>query len=68
MDQAKIDRINALAKKAKAQGLTPGEEAERAALRAEYVAAVRKNLEHHLDNTLIQEPDGTRHPLTKRED
>ena len=68
MDQIKIDRINALARKARAEGLTPEEEAERAALRLEYVASVRKNLEAQLDNTVIQSPDGTRRPLTTKED
>ena len=44
--QEKIDRINALARKAKTpEGLTAEETAERAALRQEYVAAVRANLE-----------------------
>lgn len=39
--QEKIDRINALARKAKTpEGLTAEETAERAALRQEYVAAV----------------------------
>ena len=62
--QEKIDRINALARKAKTpEGLTAEETAERAALRQEYVAA---NLEAQLDNTLIQEPDGTRHRLPKK--
>ena len=46
----------------------PAEEADRAALRAEYVAAVRKSLEQQLDHTLIQEPDGTRHRLPKKEE
>ena len=68
MEQAKIDRINALARKAREEGLTTAEEAERAALRAEYVAAVRKGLEQQLDRTLIQEPDGTRHRLPKKEE
>ena len=42
MEQAKIDRINALAKKAKSpEGLTPEETAERDRLRREYIAAYR---------------------------
>ncbi|MBS6281828.1 MAG: DUF896 domain-containing protein [Clostridiales bacterium] len=69
MEQAKIDRINAYARRVKAgEALTPAEEADRAALRAEYVAAVRKSLEQQLDHTLIQEPDGTRHRLPKKEE
>ena len=68
MEQAKIDRINALARKAREEGLTTAEEAERAALRAEYVAAVRRSLEQQLDRTLIHEPDGTRHRLPKKEE
>ena len=42
MDAKKIARINALAAKARAEGLTEAELAERDALRKEYVAAVRK--------------------------
>ena len=69
MEQAKIDRINAYARRVKAgEALTPAEEADRAALRAEYVSAVRKSLEQQLDRTLIQEPDGTRHRLPKKEE
>ena len=68
MEQEKIDRINELAKKAKTPGgLTPEEEAERAALRKEYVDAVRANLTAQLDNTFIVEPDGTKHKLGKKE-
>lgn len=37
MDQAKIDRINALARKAKAEGLTPEEREEQAELRRAYI-------------------------------
>lgn len=66
MEQAKIDRINELARKAKSpQGLTPQEEAERAALRREYIDAFRQNLTAQLDNTVIQYPDGSRRPLKK---
>ena len=55
MEQKKIDRINELARKAKSPaGLTPEEEAERALLRQEYIAACKSNLMAHLDNTLIQ--------------
>jgi uncharacterized protein YnzC (UPF0291/DUF896 family) len=66
MDKSKIDRINALSRKAKTpQGLTDEETAERALLRAEYVAAFKASLTAQLDNTVIQEPDGTLHPIKK---
>ena len=69
MEQAKIDRINELARKAKSpQGLTEEERAERDALRLEYVAAYRENLVAQLENTYIVEPDGTKHRLPKKED
>ena len=54
-----IDRINELARKSKAEGLTEEEKAEQAKLRAEYVASVRNNLRSQLDNISIQEPDGS---------
>ena len=61
--QQQIERINTLARKAKSEGLTPEELAERDALRRQYVASVRENLRAQLDNTVIQEPDGTRHHI-----
>lgn len=67
MEQAKIDRINALAKKAKSpEGLTPEERAERDRLRREYIAAYRASLVSQLENTYIVEPDGTKHKLGKK--
>ena len=61
--QEVIARINELAKKAKTEGLIEEETQERAALRSRYVASVRENLSAQLDNTVIVEPDGTRHKL-----
>ena len=68
MEKSKIDRINALAKKAKAIGLTERETAERDALRKEYLADVKASLRAQLDRTSIQEPDGTIHKVTRRTD
>ena len=65
MDQV-ISRINELAKKAKSQGLTPAEEAERAQLRQRYIASVRQNLRAQLDNTYIVDPDGKKHNLSRK--
>lgn len=68
MEQVKIDRINELAKKAQTpEGLTEAESAERAVLRAEYVAAFKASLVAQLENTVIQQPDGTKRPLKKKE-
>ncbi len=65
--QAQIDRINALARKSRAQGLTEAERKEQMELRRQYVAAVRENLTAQLDRTVIQRPDGTRRPLKPKE-
>ena len=59
MEQRKIDRINELARKAKAVGLDPQEKEEQAKLRKEFIAAVRMNLRSQLDNIDIVEKDGT---------
>ena len=66
MTQDKIDRINALARKAKTEGLTPEETAERDALRREYIDSVTGNLRAQLNNTVIQHPNGRRTPLKKK--
>ncbi len=64
MEQKKIARINALARKAKSpEGLTAAEKAEQALLRREYIDAVKANLTAQLDNTYIQTPDGKRRKL-----
>ena len=60
MEKEKIDRINFLAKKSKTEGLTEEEKAEQKALREEYIAGFRANLRGILDNTYIQNPDGTK--------
>ena len=65
MTQEKIDRINALARKAKAEGLTPEEIAERDVLRREYIDAYKRSLVAQLDNTFIQYPDGSKRKLEK---
>ena len=66
MEQKKIDRINELARKAKAGGLTDEETAERDALRREYIDAFKASLTAQLDNTYVQYPDGTRKKLRKK--
>ena len=66
MEQEKIARINALAHKAKAEGLTPEEIEERDALRKEYIAAFKRNLCSQLDGITVVNPDGTTHKLKKK--
>ena len=54
-----LARINELARKAKAEGLTSAETKERDGLRREYIEAVRANLRGQLNNINIQELDGS---------
>ena len=61
-----IQRINELARKAKAQGLTPEEAQEQKRLRQEYLDSVRKNLVSQLENMSIWEPDGTKKKVQKK--
>ena len=68
MDQKKIDRINEFARRVKAgEALTAEEQAERAALRREYIDSVKASLTGQLDNTYLVEPDGTKHKLPKKQ-
>ena len=66
MEQKKIDRINELARLAKQRELTAQEQAERTALREEYIAAFRGNLEAQLKSIPIQYPDGSKKKLEKK--
>ena len=61
-----IARINELAKKNKAEGLTKEELAERDKLRRIYIDSVTGNLKQQLDNTSIVYPDGTKKKVTKK--
>ena len=61
-----IARINVLTKKAKAEGLTPEELAERDKLRRIYIDSVKANLVGQLENTYILRPDGTKEKVEKK--
>ncbi len=65
MEKEKLDRINFLARKSKAEGLSEEENQEQQALRQEYLAEFRLSFGGILDNTVIQYPDGTRKSLKK---
>ena len=61
-----IARINELAAKNKAEGLTEEELVERDKLRRMYIDNVKGNLVGQLDNTYIVRPDGTKEKVTKK--
>lgn len=63
MDEKKIARINELAHKAKAEGQTAEETAERDALRQEYLNAVMANARSVLENTYIVDEKGNKRKL-----
>ena len=48
MDEKLIERINALAKKSKEEGLTEEEKSEQQKLRREYINVIKKNLRAEL--------------------
>ena len=56
MEKSKIERINFLAKKSKAEGLTDDEKLEQKALRDEYREAFRQSLISQLDNITVVDP------------
>lgn len=59
MTQEKIDRINALYRKSKAEGLTEEEKKEQDLLRKEFVASVKSNLRSQLNNIDMVNEDGS---------
>ena len=61
-----IARINVLAAKNKAEGLTAEELEERAKLRRIYIDSVTGNLKEHLENTSIVYPDGSKKKVTRK--
>ena len=65
MDEV-IARINELAHKAKTEGLTEEETAERDKLRRIYIDSVKASLVNRLENTYIVEPDGTKVKLERK--
>lgn len=66
MEKDKIARINALARLAKQRDLTAAEQAEREELRRQYIADWRAGAIAALESIRIQEPDGSVHPLEKK--
>ncbi|MEA4964444.1 MAG: DUF896 domain-containing protein [Oscillospiraceae bacterium] len=65
METERLRRINELARKAKADGLTEEELRERDVLRRDYLAAFRKNLLTQLDHTYVVDENGNKRKLTE---
>ena len=61
-----IARINELAAKNKAEGLTEAELVEQALLRKEYIADWRAGVESQLENTYIMDAQGNKRKLEKK--
>lgn len=61
-----IARINELAKKAKTEGLTQDETAERDKLRRVYIDAVKASLVGQLDNTYLVDEKGNKTKLPRK--
>lgn len=53
LGKEKLARINELARKSKAEGLTPEEREEQQVLRKDYLAAFRQNFRQQLDSVKI---------------
>ncbi len=66
MTDEKIERLNALARKNKSEGLTADERQEREVLRREYLDAIKGSLRAQLDNTYIVDEKGNKKKLEKK--
>lgn len=66
MEQSRIDRISELTRISRTRALSDAELAERAALRAEYIASVKASLTGQLEKTYLVDENGNKRPLSKR--
>ncbi len=67
MQKEQLARINELARLAKERELTAAEQAEREQLRRQYIADWRAGAIATLESIRIREPDGSIHPLRKKQ-
>lgn len=67
MEQKKIDRINELTKISRERELTSYEKKEREVLRREFIDSYKASLVGILDNTVIQNPDGSKRKLQRKD-
>lgn len=67
MEQKKIDRINALAKKSRTdEGLTAQEKKEQEELRREYIDSYKRSLTQQLEHTYILDEKGNKRKVRRR--
>ena len=59
LEKDKIERINQLARKKKAEGLNEAELAEQKALREEYIENLRFGMRNHIEGIKVVDEDGT---------
>jgi len=64
--QEQIDRINALARKSKIEGLTEEEKQEQAVLRRAYIDSFKASLVSNLENTYVVDEKGNKRKLTHK--
>lgn len=67
MEKAKMDRISELTALSRQRELTEEEQAERKALREEYLADWRRGTLDVLENTYVVGPDGKKRKLKKKQ-
>lgn len=58
LSQDKLDRINVLARKKRAEGLTDEEEKEQKGLREEYIEAFRSGMRNSIEGMKIVDEEG----------
>lgn len=66
MEQSRIDRINVLARKSKAEGLTEAEKAEQQALRKAYIESWKNGVRQTMSNVSFVEADGSITPVKRK--
>lgn len=59
LSKEKLERINALAKKAKNEGLSDAEKQEQQALRQEYLQTFRSGMRNHIEGLKFIDPEGS---------
>ncbi len=64
--QEQINRINELARKSKAEGLSKAEKEEQAKLRRIYIDSFKESLVGQLENTYIVDEKGNKKKITRK--